>query len=337
MPKISVVMPAYNAEKYIAESINSILGQTYGDFEFVIINDCSQDRTEEIVLSYDDPRIIYLKNEKNLGVAATLNKGLAIAKGEYIARMDADDISMPERFEKQVVYLDKNEDIVVLGCSIEQFSGEKNLGVRRFASDAGAMALDMLFACGLAHPSVMMRTDVIRDLGGYDEEFNGLEDYDLWRRVLEKHNITTLPDILLRYRIHGSQVTQNPSARHLEQMRMLKTRQIQQLGLVSEQAEAFFRFCEEGRPDSAEKIKALDDFFALMDEANTEKQIYDDKKLRATFKAVILAAVARRPKSEQKELATKCHYINQRDLFVWQLKQSIKTYRAGIERDSVTQ
>lgn len=324
MPKISVVMPAYNAEKYIAESINSILGQTYGDFEFIILNDCSQDRTEEIILSYDDPRIIYLKNEKNLGVAATLNKGLAIAKGEYIARMDADDISMPERFEKQAVYLDKNEDIVVLGCSIEQFSGEKNLGIRRFASDAGAMALDMLFACGLAHPSVMMRTDVIRDLGGYDKEFNGLEDYDLWCRVLEKHNITTLPDILLRYRIHGSQVTQNPSARHLEQMRMLKTRQIQQIGLDSTHAEEFFRYCVGEKLDSAEEIKKLDYFFALIDAANTEKPTYDVEKLRASFRSVIISAVTKLPKANQKELASKCWFISKRDLFVRQLKQAIK-------------
>ena len=108
MPKISVIMPAYNAEKYIAEAIDSILGQTFGDFEFIILNDCSTDRTEEIILSYDDPRIVYLKNEQNMGVAATLNKGLAIAKGEYIAFLDADDYWAPEKLKKQIAFMQEN-------------------------------------------------------------------------------------------------------------------------------------------------------------------------------------------------------------------------------------
>lgn len=108
MPKISVILPAYNAEKYINEAIDSILTQTYRDFELIILNDCSKDRTEEIILSYEDDRIVYLKNQVNMGVAATLNRGLAAAKGEYVARMDADDISLPERFEKQAAYLDEH-------------------------------------------------------------------------------------------------------------------------------------------------------------------------------------------------------------------------------------
>lgn len=322
MPRISVIMPAYNAEKYIAEAIDSILGQTYSDFEFIIINDCSRDRTEEIILSYDDPRIVYIMNEENLGVAATLNKGLALAKGEYIARMDADDISMPERFEKQVVYLEANEEIAVLGCGIERFSDNASLDTRRFASDADLMAIDMFFACGLAHPSVMMRTSVIRELGGYDPEFNGLEDYELWCRVLENHKITTLPDILLRYRIHNSQITQNPSKRYLTLLRALKTRQIQWLGL--EPAEEFLCYCEGGKMDTREKLKELDNFFALVTAANDEKCIYDSEKLQASFRSVIMGAAAKMAKKEQKELAKKCHYIRKFDLFVRQLKQSIK-------------
>ena len=101
MPKISVILPAYNAENYISQAIDSILAQTYGDFEFIILNDCSTDGTERIILSFDDPRIRYVRNEQNLGVAATLNRGLELAAGEYIARMDADDISLPERFFRQ--------------------------------------------------------------------------------------------------------------------------------------------------------------------------------------------------------------------------------------------
>lgn len=324
MPKISVIMPAYNAEKYIGEAIDSILSQTFEDFEFIILNDCSKDRTEEIILSYGDPRIVYLKNEQNLGVAATLNKGLANAKGEYIARMDADDISLPERFEKQVTYLDANDDIAVLGTNLECFNEYGTISTGWSVSEPEQMKVDMFFSCGLAHPSVMMRTDVIRSLGGYDLAFNGLEDYELWCRVLENHKITTLPDILLRYRIHGSQVTQNPSPRHREQMRALKTRQIRQLGLEPNQAVAFFLFCEEGKPDTAEAIKALDAFFVLADKANAEKHLFDAEKLRASFRSVILSSAVALPSHARKELAATCHFLSKRDFLVFSLKKKIK-------------
>ncbi len=322
MPKISVLMPAYNAEKYITEAIESILGQTFDDFEFIIINDCSEDRTEEIVLSYDDPRIVYLKNEQNLGVAVTLNKGLALAKGEYIARMDADDISLPDRLAKQEAYLTTHDDIAVLGCGIERFNANEKLGIRRFATDAEQMAIDMLFACGLAHPSAMMRTNVVKGLGGYDEDFNGLEDYELWCRVQDKHKITTLPDVLLRYRIHSSQVTQNPSKRYLALLRALKTRQTQQLGLKP--TEEFLRYCEGGKLDGLEMLTALDNFFTLIAAANDEKCIYDSEKLRSSFHSVIMGAAVKLSKIEQRELAASCHFINKHDLFVRQMKQLVK-------------
>ena len=326
MPKISVIMPAYNAEKYIAEAIDSILGQTFGDFEFIILNDCSKDRTEEIILSYDDPRIVYLKNEQNLGVAATLNRGLAIAKGEYIARMDADDISLPERFEKQVAYLDANDDIVVLGTNLECFNESGTIRTGWSVSDPEQMKVDMLFACGLAHPSVMMRSDVIWNLNGYDPTYNGLEDYELWCRVLEHHKITTLPDILLRYRIHGNQVTQNPSSRYRDLMRQLKIRQIQQLSIEPDLAGAFFLFCEEGKPDTAEKIKALDEFFVLADNANAEKQLYNSKKLRISFRSVILSSVSTLPQSEQWKVISKCKFARRYDLLYLHAKQLLKYF-----------
>lgn len=324
MKMVSVIMPAYNAEKYIAQAIESILGQTFGDFEFIIINDCSTDRTEEIVLSYEDPRIVYLKNDENLGVAKTLNKGLAAAKGKYIARMDADDIALPERLEKQMAYMAANEDVAVLGTNVESFNDLGTICTGWSATEPEQMKVDLLFACGLAHPSVMMRADEIRDLGGYDPEFNGLEDYELWCRVLEKHQITTLPDILLKYRIHGSQVTQNPSPRYLELLRKLKTRQVRQLGIEAEIPEAFFCYCQGGQLCAPEEIQALDGFFALLDKINGQTHFYDGEKLRRSFRGIVMGAVTKQPRAEQKKLAESCHYINKRDLLVRKLKQSVK-------------
>lgn len=255
--KVSVIMPAYNAEKYIKEAIDSILNQTYTDYEFIIINDCSTDNTEAVILSYSDPRIIYVKNGQNLGVAATLNRGLAIAQGEYIARMDADDISMPKRFEKQVAYLKDHVEVAVVGCAVERFSETDSYGVRTFAQSREMMSCDMLFSCGLAHPSVMMRRSVIVQIGGYDREFDGLEDYELWCRVEEYYGILAMSDVLLRYRIHKFQVSKNPSEQYRERMIRLKKRQLEKLEIPIEgaQAESFYAYCLGNKPVTLEQVK----------------------------------------------------------------------------------
>ena len=294
MPKVSVIMPAYNADKYIKEAIDSILGQTFTDFEFIILNDCSTDRTEEIILSYHDPRIVYLKNEKNLGVAATLNKGLAAAKGEYIARMDADDISLPERFQQQVIFLEEHPQVVALGSAVEQFSGDKTLGMRSFAANGRQMDIDMLFSCGLAHPSVMLRAEAIFAQAGYDPDYEGLEDYELWWRLSGKGDIEALPQILLRYREHDKQVTKKPSKEYLVRFRRLKKRQMEALGLAADEvyAESYYRFCEGNRPTDLEGAKTLNAFFEMALDANKSTCKYDQQLLERHFKcgAVNVAA-----------------------------------------------
>ena len=220
--------------------------------------------------------------------------------------------------------MQEHENVAVLGSDMVRFGMNLESSVCNFARDFGQMKVDMLFACGVAHPSVMMRACVIRDLGGYDLEYNGMEDYELWVRVLRSHCITTLPEVLLRYRIHDSQVTRNPSPRHLEQMRRLKCRQLAELGIAETAAEPFFRFCLEGKPADAEKIKALDAFFVQADAANSDKQLYDAQKLRAVFHAVILSAALRLPRAEQKQLAAQCGFLNKHQLQTAMVKQCIK-------------
>lgn len=150
---ISVVMPVYNGEKYLREAIDSILNQTCTDFEFIILNDASTDETEEIILSYDDPRITYARNETNLQIANTLNKGIALAKGKYIARMDADDISLPERFERQIKFMEDNPDIDVCGCSMKTF-GMQNV-IYRVPKTHDEIMVKLLCGFALAHPTIM--------------------------------------------------------------------------------------------------------------------------------------------------------------------------------------
>lgn len=233
MPKISVIMPAYNAEKYIQEAIDSILCQNISDFELIVINDCSQDRTEQLILSYSDPRIVYVKNEKNLGVARTLNKGLELANGQYIARMDADDVSLPDRFEKQLIYMENNPGTVVCGSNILIFTDDGDEKLCRYPKNDRQIKTALLFACPFAHPSVMMRADMLRTHGlRYEEAFEKVEDYRLWSRLASLGDFANLPEPLLRYRSHSAQVCATSSQAQYEGKLRLAATILPQIGIL---------------------------------------------------------------------------------------------------------
>lgn len=222
MPKISVIMPAYNAEKYIKTSVDSILNQTFCDFELIVINDCSNDSTGEILLSYRDERLICLNNEKNLGVARTLNRGLAAARGEYIARMDADDISEPHRLEKQLAYMEEHPQTVVCGSKITVFYETGEQAVCHYPQQDRQIKTTLLFSCPFAHPSVMIRGEVLRKQGlCYEEAFEKVEDYRLWTRLAKSGEFVNLPEPLLRYRKHPGQVcATSPQAQYEGKLRL---------------------------------------------------------------------------------------------------------------------
>lgn len=325
MPKVSVILPAYNAEKYIKEAIDSILSQTFQDFELLVLNDCSKDRTEEIIRSYADERIVYLKNEKNMGVAATLNKGLAAAKGEYVARMDADDISLPERFARQVEYLDAHPAVAVVGSALEIFGEDVPGEIRRFSENPKQMKVDLLFSSGLAHPSVMIRRSVIRDLGGYDLEFEGLEDYELWCRVARHHELSALPEILFRYRVHGSQVTRNPSEKYLTRMRRLKQRQLQELAMAvdTEVAESYYGDIWAAKIENLQSAQRLIGLLTAVLEANDKAAVYDAKVLRGNFKALAIKAALQLTAKDAAQLCKQCDLFSCWDLRVQKMRNRI--------------
>lgn len=244
MPEISVIMPVHNGEKYLREAIKSVLTQTFSDFELIIIDDGSTDFTADIIKSIDDNRIVYLKNNQNIGISDTLNKGILESKGKYIARMDADDISLPTRFEKQIDFLKANPEVSVLGCAVEIFGEGLKSYVRTFSESSDKIKVDMLFSTPFAHPSLMFRRDVFnQDL--YDGNFNGLEDYELWIRLSKKHNMATLSETLFKYRIHLSQVTQNPTEKYISRLRQLKKQQMDSIlsEYTQEEFDSFFEYC----------------------------------------------------------------------------------------------
>jgi glycosyltransferase involved in cell wall biosynthesis len=201
-PRVTVLMSVFNGEKYLREAIDSILNQTFKDFEFLIINDCSTDGTAEILGSYHDPRIRIVYNEENIGLTKSLNKGLKLAKGEYIARMDADDISLPERLQKQVEFLDTHPEIGVLGTWIQWIDeSSKSSRIIHPPTAPGVIGWFLIFENCVAHPSVMMRADVIKQLGFYNVEAIHAQDYDLWVRANFITRIANIPDTLLQLRV----------------------------------------------------------------------------------------------------------------------------------------
>lgn len=207
-PLVSVLMPVYNGARYLREAVDSILDQTYLDFEFIIVDDGSVDDTAAILDSYDDTRIVRLRNETNLGIVPALNRGLSVVRGEYIARMDADDISLPQRLERQIAYMIAHPEVGVVGTWIRlvdvrgQVTGEWTFPVTH-----GLLRWMLCFGSCLAHPSVMLRASVATSIGGYDESFANSEDRDLWLRASSITRLSNLPEILLLYRRHNDSVT----------------------------------------------------------------------------------------------------------------------------------
>ena len=206
MPKVSVLMPVYRTkETYLREAIESILAQTFSDFEFLILDDCPEDDREDVVKSYQDTRIKYSKNEHNLGISESRNKLIAMAEGEYLAVFDHDDISMPERFAKQVAYLDAHPEVGVVGTAhIEVPSGK----IVNPPLQNDEIEEQLMFSCPLIHPSVMMRKSLLVATGvQYDKEFFPAEDYNLYLHLIGKTKFANLQEVLFKYRKHSSNTT----------------------------------------------------------------------------------------------------------------------------------
>lgn len=206
-PKVTVLMPVYNGEAFLRPTMESIFAQTFTDFEFLVIDDGSTDDTVAIVRSFDDPRIRLLHNPKRLKLSGALNRGLDEAQGRYIARMDADDIALPQRLAKQVLLLDSSPEIGLCGTWIKRFGmgrGETN----RFPETSEQVRAYALFDCPFAHPTVMIRKDFLdRDKLRYDGSYYPTEDYELWGRVLDLFPCVNIPEVLLHYRVHESSMT----------------------------------------------------------------------------------------------------------------------------------
>lgn len=211
-PLVSVIMSVYNAEKYIEESIESVLNQTYTNLEFIIINDGSSDSSLDKIKKYldKDERIVLINNLKNKGLIFSLNKGIEVSNGKYIARMDADDISLKNRIEEQVEFMEKNEEIVLSGTAHTVFLDglpfiNKDMKVLTEYED---IKVNSIFDCSFVHPSIIMRSDIIKKENfKYKEEYKHAEDFGLWTEIMLKYKVSNINKPLIKYRIVKGSVT----------------------------------------------------------------------------------------------------------------------------------
>jgi len=207
-PIVTVLMSVYNGKLYLREAIESILGQTFSNFEFLIVDDCSKDESLAIINSYQDSRIRIIRNEVNLGLGGSLNKGLAESRGFYIIRMDDDDISAPERIRKQILFMEKNPQIGASGSGIRIIRDRHFEEVWCHPTNFDEIKCKLLFYNVLFHPSVIIRKSILKDTGiCYNSHFKYAQDYDLWARLAEKTSLANMGDDLLYYRVHSGQVS----------------------------------------------------------------------------------------------------------------------------------
>ena len=207
LPMVSILMPVYKTAPYLREAIDSILSQSFTDYELIVLNDCSPDNADEILDTYSDPRIVRYRGEKNVGLSNVLNVGIGMAWGKYIARMDSDDVSYPDRLRIQVEYLESHPDIDLVSVGMQLFGAKDDVWVRE--PNPEKVKINALFHSPILHASSMWRRERFEENGlRFRQEMVPSEDYDLWTRALVKGlKLVNLRQVLYKYRIHPAQAT----------------------------------------------------------------------------------------------------------------------------------
>lgn len=243
-PKISVIMSVYNGEDYLREAVESVLTQSFAEWELIIINDCSTDTTADILADFArrDSRVKVHTNEVNLRLPSSLNKALTVARGKYVARMDADDICLPDRLQKQYDFMEKNPQVALSSCRFMTLkNGVISSGGCGGRNDAESIKALLLVTNPILHPGIIAKTEVIRELG-YDKNFTCTEDMELWTRfVMAGHKVEIQPEYLMMYRLHDKQITETTLEKQKrEVVAIQKTYYPEVLAAMTEEQEAFY-------------------------------------------------------------------------------------------------
>jgi Glycosyl transferase family 2 len=284
-PLVSVVMPVHNGEDTIQSCIDSILAQTLADFEFLIVDDYSDDGTLERIKGRPDPRVRVLKNGGQRGMSPALNVGLEAARGRFIARMDCDDLSATNRFERQVAFLEAHPEVGVCGTFQEIFGGYRD-GFSRTAVTDREIRVSLLVGATMKHPTVMFRASVLREHRlRYDTSLPHAEDYDMWIRASKVTQLHNLPEFLGRYRWESRKIWETDKPVMTDCLFAVWTRQLADLGLDPgrEELELYRRVLEGGRlGDMAELLRARAVLRDML-ESNGRKGLYDAALMSRLF------------------------------------------------------
>ena len=228
---VSIITSVYNCEKYITEMIDSIINQSYQDWELILIDDASTDTTWDLISRYTDVRIIKIKNENNIGLTRNLNKALAFAKGKYIVRIDGDDVAYPSRLERQVQFMEEHPNIALSGCWIKIF-GEKD-DIWKSIIDNESLKINLLFNAIIFHPTFIIRKSILEKYNlKYNEKLLYAQDYDLECQIAKYEEVANISDILVKYRIHGGQVSSGKRAQQIECANRTRKKLLKELDII---------------------------------------------------------------------------------------------------------
>lgn len=303
MPLVSVIMSVYNGDKHLEESLSSVINQSFSDWELVIVNDFSKDNSRKIIqrAMRGDERIRCIENKNNLGLAASLNLAIQESSGQYIARMDDDDIALPYRLEKQVAYLEVNKHVgVVGGCA--ELIGSKN-GMRRHAEKDIDIKNRTLFSCQFCHPTTVIRRELLEQSGiRYDESFRTAQDYKLWVDLLPHTTFHNLSEKVLKYRVHSGQVSAIKRKEQKENTHRIYQIMLERMGLsVTDEMlhlhEAIASFSYQGQ--NIEEVSLVKDHFYSLIQANATN-LYFPHDLFSSFLSELFYNILKRSSISKK-------------------------------------
>lgn len=280
-PLVSIIFPIYNSEEFLREAIDSLLTQTYENFEVVAINDGSTDKSNIVLKSYNDTRIKYIEHKKNQGLVATLNEGFNHAKGKYIARMDSDDICRKDRLKIQADFMESNPDIDILGSWIQNFGLYSYIW--RVHKTHNYIATKLIFETSIAHPSVMMRRESVSKSGiKFEEKYHGAEDFMFWSKLSEEGlKFSNIQEPLLKYRTHNSQVGEAEKDIQQQSSLLVRSYNIGRLGISPKiQEKMIHQKLSNWTPLSGiAEVKATGRWLLKILNANNLNRIYDNKAM----------------------------------------------------------
>jgi len=275
-------MPVFNGEKYLREAVESILSQTFKDFKFIIIDDCSVDNSWRILNSYDNQRICIIRNETNLGLPKTRNIGLSLARGEYLAIMDADDISLPKRLERQVNFMDEHPEIGICGTWARQFGSDEQ-EVWKYKIKHEDIHMGLLFSNRMNHSSLMLRRKYLSQHNIiYDIFFEYAEDYDLYVRCAVHFKLANIPEVLVHCRAHENQVTKIDADKVEFYNKLVQRNQLERLGVNINADELNLHYILGKRLSihTLDFINRIEDWLIKLIKANIATQYYQQKSFK---------------------------------------------------------